>query len=509
MPARVIVIGLDAAEATRVEQWAAEGRLPTLARVIAEGAGARLGNCLNTLPGAIWPEITTGRSCGKVAQFYHPRQLHTGETRLRPVEASEVDPKEYYWSIASAAGRRVAAVDQVQTVLAPGLNGLQLLEYGLHDRNFEIRSDPPELLEEIRARWGDHPVQSCDAVHGRTEEGYELLLDKLLEGVEKKEALLLELLGREEWDLFTCTFAETHCIGHQLWHFLEAAESGDPTVPARLAEAIPTVYRRVDDAIGRLLAAAGEDATGLVILSHGMRLAVGGYPLLPEVLVRVGAGSGRGMAARIRSRLPGGVRTALRRVLPGRSRLRLQEAAGSLTWPLESSATRAIAVPNNRVGAIRLNLKGREPHGALEPGAEAERVIDELRRELLALEQPETGEKVVDRVATAAETFGSDHHPDVPDLLVGFRTDLGAIESCRSERVGHLAQPLSGPNLPRTGDHTPESRLWLLGPGIPSGSRLAEDANILDIAPTILELLDVPLPESLDGRSLLAVRARV
>ncbi len=270
MPARVIVIGLDAAEATLVERLSAEGRLPTFARIAAEGSVARLGNSLESLPGAIWPELTTGRSGGKLGHFFHPLQLHTGETRLRKIEADEVDTSDYYWTIASRQGRRVAVVDQPQTVLSPEVNGIHLLEWGLHDRNFETQSHPPELLDDLRARYGDHPVDFCDSLHGGTQAGFERLAGLLLEGLEKKEALLLDLLGREDWDLFTCAFSETHCIGHQLWHFFEASEAGDTSVPKRLTEAIPAVYRRVDEAVGRLLESAGEDATALIFLSHGM-----------------------------------------------------------------------------------------------------------------------------------------------------------------------------------------------------------------------------------------------
>lgn len=507
MPARVIVIGLDAAEATLVEQLSAEGRLPTFARIAAEGSVARLGNSLESLPGAIWPELTTGRSGGKLGHFFHPLQLHTGETRLRKIEADEVDTSDYYWTIASRQGRRVAVVDQPQTVLTPEVNGIHLLEWGLHDRNFKTQSHPPELLDDLRAQYGDHPVDFCDSLHGGTQAGFERLAGLLLEGLEKKEALLLDLLGREDWDLFTCAFSETHCIGHQLWHFFEASEAGDTSVPKRLAEAIPAVYQRVDEAVGRLLESAGEDATALILLSHGMGPRIGGPQLLPELLVRLGAGSGRGRLASVRSRLPVGLRVALRRLVPGRSRERLREVAGSLPWPLESSSTRAIAVPNNRVGGIRLNLRGREPYGCIEPGAEADSVLAELRQALLELEDPASGERVVDHVVTAEEAFGAERHPDVPDLMVVFRTDLGRIESFRSSRVGVLSAPANTPDLPRTGDHTVESRLWAIGPDIPPGGELPAGANVLDIAPTVLALLDVPVPDSLDGRPLLGAAA--
>ena len=83
MRARVLVIGLDAAEATLLERWSSEGRLRTIAALTERGSTWRLGNPLETLPGAIWPEITTGRSAGRVAQFFHPDQLHTAPLRAR------------------------------------------------------------------------------------------------------------------------------------------------------------------------------------------------------------------------------------------------------------------------------------------------------------------------------------------------------------------------------------------------------------------------------------------
>jgi hypothetical protein len=98
---------------------------------------------------------------------------------------------------------------------------------------------------------------------------------------------------------------------------------------------------------------------------------------------------------------------------------------------------------------------GREPYGSVHPGAEAERLVAELRAELLDLRQPGSGERIVKQVVTAEEAFGPDHHPDLPDLMVVFRTDLGALEACRSHRVGTVRAPSFTALVPRTGDHHP------------------------------------------------------
>lgn len=179
----------------------------------------------------------------------------------------------------------------------------------------------------------------------------------------------------------------------------------------------------------------------------------------------------------------------------------LESAAGCLLEPLESARTRAVALPNNRCGAIRLNLEGREPRGCVAPGAQAAALLEEIAAEVRALRDPRTGGPIVKSVVTAGEAFGPGHHPDVPDLLIDFRTDLGLIEECVSPRAGRIRVPVYHPNIPRSGDHTVSSRLWLAGPGVPAGIELT-GADVLDLAPTVLERLGVPLPEWLDGRPL-------
>src|SRR6185503_8401378 len=150
---------------------------------------------------------------------------------LRRIEPEEAAAFPHYWAYVSDAGLRVAIVDQPQTVIHPGLNGAMMTEWGLHDRNFGTASDPPELLEEILARWGEHPVAQCDS-HGYKQEGFAELLGGLVIGAKRKAELLVDLFNREEWDLFVGGFGETHCVGHQFWHFFDPDQPGyDPAAP--------------------------------------------------------------------------------------------------------------------------------------------------------------------------------------------------------------------------------------------------------------------------------------
>ena len=309
-------------------------------------------------------------------------------------------------------------------------------------------------------------------------------------------------MDREHWDLFTCTFGESHCSGHQFWRFLdEGHPHHQPDAPAELHNALRTVYRQLDEGIRAVIDSAGPDARVIVVASHGMGPYVGGYQLLPEVLHRLGLGVGKPLRFRYGSKTPKWVRQTVKRLWPGPIQKRFQLGYDHRYFDISDPQQRAIPVKNNRCGAIRLNLIGREPFGSVRPGEEADSLIADLRDGLLSLRDPTSGEPIVKRVQTAYEAFGPSHHRDVPDLIVVFRTDLGPLESCTSRRVGLVNVPVNVGFNPRNGDHTVESRLWAIGPGFPNGTRLA-DGNVLDLAPTVLRLLDVDLPSWLDGQPL-------
>jgi predicted AlkP superfamily phosphohydrolase/phosphomutase len=158
----------------------------------------------------------------------------------------------------------------------------------------------------------------------------------------------------------------------------------------------------------------------------------------------------------------------------------------------------AIAVVNSRIGAVRLNLVGREPDGRVRPGAEAESVLARIEEAAAELREERTGEPVLLAATRASEAFGADAHPDLPDLFLELRADLGRIRAVRSARLGRLHCPRL---TYRTGDHTPNARLWIAGPGIDAVDRL-RGADLLDVSATVLELCGVEPRSDLDGRAL-------
>ena len=120
MGARVLVIGLDAMEAPIVERGTAAGAYPTFAELQDGAARFALTNPMRSHPGAIWPELNTGRSVGSVGLFFHPSQLRTGDAVPHRVQTSEIDARNDWWHVAGDAGRHVCVVDVPHSVSAAG-----------------------------------------------------------------------------------------------------------------------------------------------------------------------------------------------------------------------------------------------------------------------------------------------------------------------------------------------------------------------------------------------------
>ena len=503
-------------ETSLIDRRIAANQLPAFAALGREAARFELDNPMDDLPGAIWPEINTGRAAGALALYFHPAQLHTGEAVPRIVAADEIDASLDWWNIAGSAGRRVLVLDAPQAVPMQGTNGIHIADWGTHDRAWDPVSEPPDALEAAHRIVGPHSPRGCDATVGRGgHKGYETLLASLVDGLERRTRLAEHLMAHDDWDVAHVAISEAHCAGHHFWGFTDAATTMGAPRPgpadARLSNALDTVYRAIDGSLARIRDAAGPRARVMVIASHGMGPYIAGYQLLPEVLVRLGLRPAPQPAAASLSRLPEPLRASLRRVVP--ATLRNQRLARAGTFPqvdLVSSRTRATTVANNRCGAIRLNLRGREPNGCVEPGAEAESLVRELRSELLALTQPGTDERIVTRVTTSLDRAPEESHPDLPDVTVAFRRDLGPLEACESPRLGRVEVPYFDRRMRRdgwprsarrSGDHTDRSRLWLLAPGVRPGPQPGVVAAVRDVAPTALAVLGVDIPTGMTGRS--------
>ena len=146
---------------------------------------------------------------------------------------------------------------------------------------------------------------------------------------------------------------------------------------------------------------------------------------------------------------------------------------------------------------IRLNLRGREPHGIIEPGAEYERLRESLMARLKDLRDG-AGRPVFAGVYRDEEAFPGPCRDDAADVVVVFSPGVaGTRTPGRTEMTGPV---VSRSAEGYSGKHERDGVLVVKGPPIKAGVEVG--AQIVDVCPTVLHLMDVPVPNDLDGQAL-------
>jgi predicted AlkP superfamily phosphohydrolase/phosphomutase len=509
---RTVVVGLDSFDPALARELAAAGRLPAIAELLEAGAAATTLNPYGLFVGALWPTTMTALSAERVG--YHSWLEVDPVSYERQLNACELNGRPF-WRAISDAGHRVAVADVPHGRADEDLNGIEITEWGCHDRHHGLRGKPDGIVDELVERHGLHPVLGIDPFSERhfapddefaragllrTPAEDRELAEGLLAGVDAKLGLAVDLLEREPWDLYMCVFGESHAAGHHFWHHHDRRHPRhDPAVAAELGDPLVEIYERLDSAVGELASRCGPDTTFAVLLSHGMAAHHDGTHLLDEVLRRLDAfeshGPGGGLAARSARRaylaLPGAVRRSLRRpaAAAGRrtaGRRELQNWWGE-TADHDWSRQRWFNSPNNTVyGGVRINLRGREAEGIVAPG-DLKRVCERLAADLLDLVNVETGAPVINAVNRAEELYDRRLDDTLPDLFLDWNHDA-PVSTVWSPKTGLIHGAY---DLWRTGDHRLEGMLIARGPGIEPGSK--PPLRSIDIGPTLAARLGVQL----------------
>ncbi|WP_408958151.1 alkaline phosphatase family protein [Natrinema sp. 74] len=254
-------------------------------------------------------------------------------------------------------------------------------------------------------------------------------------------------IEEDDWDLFFGVFMTTDRVNHFL--FKDYERDGE------YKEEFIEFYRKVDDYIGRLREALPDDVTMIVASDHGFT------SLDYEV--------------------------HFNEWLREEGWLSFRTDEPEELGDIADETTAYSFIP----GRFYINLEGREPRGSV-PQDEYDAVRDELKADLEALEGP-NGNNVVERVVEKEKAFRGDHDDIAPDLVAipnkGF--DL---------KSGFKADSDIFTSGPRNGMHSfDNTSLYIDNP-----DATIEDADLFDITPTILELMDIDYGRGeFDGASLI------
>lgn len=156
--------------------------------------------------------------------------------------------------------------------------------------------------------------------------------------------------------------------------------------------------------------------------------------------------------------------------------------------------TRAYSI--GYIGEVHINMRGREPQGIVEPGADYERTRDAVIADLRALALPD-GSPLVEHIWKKEEIYHGAHLADAPDILFLPRH----LETIAFGDFEFGSNKVIEPSFGVSSSHRMNGIFIASGAGVKNTGEFP-GAQITDLAPTILHLLGLPVPTDMDGRVL-------
>jgi predicted AlkP superfamily phosphohydrolase/phosphomutase len=502
---RVLVIGLDGVPLELIRSWAAAGKLPVLKDIMKRGAVGLLRSTIPPTSGSAWPSFMTGKNPGKTGIFDFLYRCH-GSYIFYPNDARRRAGRSL-WNILSAEGKCVGVLNVPMSYPVEPVNGFMISGWmtPYRARDFVY---PPWLLEELEAAVGPYRVYPTETFSERRKDAYFRACHALLD---LRTRAALYLMRREPWDFFMVVFFDTDRILHQVWHYLDPTHPWHPSNGvADPSEPVWRYFQHLDACIGHLVEEAGDDALVVIMSDHGMgpcyNMIVLNNWLLDVGLMRLKDTPLTGFKRRLFD-----TGFTLRNVHRLVDKLGLAKHAeykalyavdkvlkrvflsfADVDW------SRSVAYSFGRdVGPIYLNVKGREPQGIVPSGQAYLRLRDEIAGMAQELTDPETGRKLVGRVLYREEVYHGPYLEEAPDLILLPADERDKFYGLVDFGANRVVQPM----YRYSGMHRDHGLLMMVGPRVRQGGQIV-GANIVDLAPTILYAMGVPIPDDVDGRVL-------
>jgi predicted AlkP superfamily phosphohydrolase/phosphomutase len=543
----VIGIGLEGCDPVLLEKWMSQGHLKNLEKVRQQGVYGQLVNSVN-YNGVSADFFATEPSWGMVLTGCFPTKTGFWDVvKFNPDDYTIVCDKIYtdpayppFYALSQH--HQVITFDVPVTRLSDQINGIQIQGWGGHFPTPPSGSLPTTLLPEIIAKHGEDPLKYKDDGKWWNQSYIDWVQQAVEESATKRVNICRDLLQHPH-DLFLTVFGDIHAAGHDLYdqsqpdHLLYPIRSNNGAAPDPLLEA----YKAIDRAVGDLLNSIPENAYVLFFSVHGMaanHTDVLSMFTLAEFLYRFSFPGNVGFAGDQSTKPAAAVTKPIRKGWSGeiwrtvmyanplqrlintwapkrfnqsgnpdlQSPYELGQQSIDMNWcPTLMYARawermKAFALPAFANGHIRINLQGRERSGIVS-AAEYDEICQAIIAQLHRLKDARTGKPMVKQVLRTHASVSDALYPSnspVADLVVVWQevpTDV--VDSPDVGRIGPVT-------LNRPGGHRPRGFLLGKGPGIAPGTTVT-GGHIIDLPPTLLQLMNVPVPDYFDGKPLLQV----
>lgn len=486
MSAKILIIGIDGGTWTIFDPFIDNGVMPNLKSLRDGGTSGLLASTRPPTTAPAWATLMTGVHPGKhrVLGFESfdctQEKVHLTNSRSIVVETM--------WSYLGRHGKKVACLNMPMTYPPFEVNGVMVSGFGCPSPNAPF-SWPADLKHEVLEAIPDYELLMGWKLKDEqpSDSNLKFVIDKAIRCYKAEKKLYDLITDRYGWDFL---LLQTHEIDRFLHSFARMVQ---PTVwdNGRPHPEIIRFFQHLDDTIGHLAGRLDRQKDITVVVSdhgHGMQCSI----VKPNKLLQEwGYLDTRFRINRILYRLRKDIHNL-------RRSSRASKAGGmdiadklKINWP----KTRAYVAHVNHHGFLFINLKGRQPHGIVEPGREYDELLEELRTRFREAVDPASGQPIYREVATPSEFYGvtPEEHAHFGDLILIPQDHYWHQRTLRGDHFLEQA----GENA---GFHHPQGMMLFQGRNIKSDRRL--NADIADVTPTLYAALDIPLPGNMDGRVL-------
>jgi len=499
---RVMVIALDGATFDILKPWLEADKLPTLKKLYDNGAHADLMTTFPPITAAAWNSMMTGKNPGKHG-IYEFLQRKADAYSVEPMNANKRQAKSL-WHLLSDAQKRVVVVNVPMTYPPEPVRGALVSGMPVPAKRTDF-AYPAKLSEEILEWLPDYTINASSVyIRGKADE----FLTDIRVKMNQRLIVAENLMAREDWDFSMVHILGTDRIQHEFWHCMDSTHPKHSGEALQYQNAILEFYQELDQNLARVLKFADDDTTIMIISDHGFGplhqfvylntwlLAEGFLVLKQDAKTRLKAlafklGFSPTNIYRLVEKIGlggmrGGTDMATRQELLDMLFLSFQD----VDW------TRTKAYARGNFGQIFLNVKGREPQGIVEIGEDYDQTLKTIIDRLPSLKDPKTGTSLFSHAKTKAELFAGEHLENAPDIAVFMADETYVGLGTADFPANAVAETAIG----NTGDHRFNGVLMMAGRGVQKTS--LEQAQLIDIAPTVLHLLGVPVPKDMDGQVL-------
>jgi len=447
MPARLLIVALDAAEPLLVEKWGAMGKLPTLTEIRQHNYEVALENFPGFGNGVFWPSLNTGTDPSHHGRYYRSQVVPPNYT-VEPFLEDRDMKVPPFWRALEDKGYQLAIIDPVETGMGFLSKGIELVRWMVHGRTGPAESSPAHIVSQFINRFGDDPFDGNADAARKAGLSLEEMTEQVLRRIDTKTRAMRELLDERDWDVFYVTYGDPHDVGHLAWHVHEEQEqSKDPD--ATLKNPLARCYKALDASVAELMKSVTEEGQTIVLMGPGMEANVSGNLLLAEILRSI---QGRPRRAAMNPLVKFSRFLAQSPLVPTSIRKKTKRAkARARSKVRAATGQRFYSIPHNEnAGAIRLSVVGREPNGMVLPGKPYDEACVEISEQLLAIKDASGTVPIISRIVKVHDEYSGPALEALPDLMIIWNREAD-LSRVSSPQIGTINNPTS---TGRSGDHS-------------------------------------------------------